>query len=61
MMVTALMTAAMKNNTAQTCSSRPKLAPVSVLAAINPTQAVAIRAEKGGAVFGSTGRRRLRR
>jgi hypothetical protein len=34
----------MKNNIAATCSSRPKLASVSVLAAINPTQAVAISA-----------------
>ena len=42
---------AMKNNTAQTCSSRPKLASVSVLAAINPTQAVAISAESRPTAF----------
>lgn len=42
---------AMKNNTAQTCSSRPKLASVSVLAAINPTQAVAISADSRPTAF----------
>jgi hypothetical protein len=44
-------TAAMKNNTAATCSTRPKLASVSVLAAISPTQAVAISAERRPAAF----------
>ena len=34
----ALTAAAMKNNTAQTCSSRAKLVSVSALAAISPTQ-----------------------
>ena len=44
-MVTPPMTAPMKNNTALTCSSRVKLASVSVPAAISPTQATAISAE----------------
>jgi hypothetical protein len=45
MMVAPLMTAPMKNSTALTCSSRSKLASVSVPAAIRPTQATAISAE----------------
>jgi hypothetical protein len=50
-MMTAPTAAAMKNNIAATCSSRPKLASVSVLAAINPTQAVAISAESRPTAF----------
>jgi hypothetical protein len=50
-MVTAPTTAAMKNNTAATCSTGPKLASVSVLVAISPTQAVAIRAERPPTAF----------
>jgi hypothetical protein len=50
-METAPMTAAMKNNIAATCSTRAKLASVSVLAAISPTHAVAIRAERRPTTF----------
>ena len=39
------MTVPMKNSRALTWSSRVKLASVSLLAVINPTQATAIRAE----------------
>src|ERR1700748_3580502 len=45
------MTAPMKNNTALTCSSRTRPASVSVLAAISPTQAVAMSAESRPMAF----------
>ena len=50
-MVTPLMTAPMKNNTAPTCRSRAKLASVSVPAAISPTQATAISADSRPTAF----------
>lgn len=49
--VTAPTAAVMKTNAAQTFNSLAKLASVSVLAAISPTQAVAISAESRPAAF----------